>query len=173
MYDLSALNTAPPAAFLAALGDLYEHSPWVVERAAAFRPFASLAQLHAALRRVVDAATPDEQLALIRAHPDLAGREASEGTLTTDSSSEQRRLGIDRLSRAEFARIAELNRRYRERFGFPCIIALALHADRASVFRAFESRLANSRDVELETALEQIHHITNARLARRVRDEKA
>ena len=163
---LASLNTATPAQFLATLGGVFEHSPWVAERALAARPFADVAALHAAMLGAVTAATRDEQLTLIRAHPDLAGREAVDGTLTTDSSSEQGRLGLTALSRAEFERITALNQRYRERFGFPCIIALALHRDRASVFIAFENRIKNDPAQELRAALEQIGHITRSRLAR-------
>ncbi len=163
---LASLNTATPAQFLATLGGVFEHSPWVAERALAARPFADVAALHAAMLGAVTAATRDEQLTLIRAHPELAGREAVDGTLTTDSSSEQGRLGLTALSRAEFERITALNQRYRERFGFPCIIALALHRDRASVFIAFENRIKNDPAQELRAALEQIGHITRSRLAR-------
>lgn len=163
---LASLNTATPAQFLAILGGVFEHSPWVAERVLAARPFADVPALHAAMMDAVTAATRDEQLALIRAHPELAGREAVDGTLTTDSSSEQGRLGLTALSRAEFARITALNQRYRERFGFPCIIALALHRDRASVFTAFEKRIQNDPKQELRAAPEQIGHITRSRLAR-------
>ena len=163
---LASLNTATPAGFLATLGGVFEHSPWVAERALAARPFADVAALHAAMLGAVSSATQGEQLALIRAHPELAGREAVDGTLTADSSSEQGRLGLTALSRAEFERITALNQRYRERFGFPCIIALALHRDRASVFIAFENRIKNDPAQELRAALEQIGHITRSRLAR-------
>lgn len=170
MQSLVDINRISTTAFFSTLSDLYEHSPWVAERAAASRPFATLDALHAAMVRVVAHATPDEQLSLIRAHPELAGREASEGSLTADSSSEQTRLGLTSLTKAELASLADLNRRYRERFGFPCIIALALHATRDSVVREFEQRLGNSREAEIANALEQIHHITRARLAKRIRE---
>ena len=111
-------------------------------------------------------AARDEQLGLVRAHPELAGAEASEGTLTADSSSEQARLGFTRLSRDEFLRMAELNRRYREKFGFPCIVALRLHATRASVMAEMGRRLANDSGTEMKNALEQIGHITRGRLDR-------
>ena len=163
---LAGLNAAAPAQFVATLGGVFEHSPWVAERALAARPFGDIDALHAAMMGAVTAATRDEQLALIRAHPELAGREAVEGTLTTDSSSEQGRLGISSLRRPEFERITALNKAYRERFGFPCIIALALHPDRASVFAAFEQRVANTPEQELHAALEQIGHITRSRLLR-------
>lgn len=161
---LSEINAVSAGQFVAQLGNVFEHSPWVAERAASMRPFPDVAALHAAMTGVLAAASGEEQLALIRAHPELAGREAVAGSLTVDSGSEQGRLGLLALSRVEFERMADLNRRYRERFGFPCIIALALHADRESVFRTFESRLKDGREQELANALEQIGHITRARL---------
>lgn len=161
---LSEINAMPAGQFVARLGNVFEHSAWVAERAASMRPFPDVSALHSAMTGALAAASGEEQLALIRAHPELAGREAVAGSLTVDSGSEQGRLGLLALSRIEFERMADLNKRYRERFGFPCIIALALHADRDSVFRAFESRLKNTKDQELANALEQIGHITRARL---------
>lgn len=116
--------------------------------------------------QAVQEATAAEQLALVRAHPELAGAEAKEGTLTPDSSSEQDRLGFTRLSRDEVLQMAQINRRYREKFGFPCIVALRLHASRESVVAEMERRLKNEPRAELKTALEQIGHITRGRLGR-------
>lgn len=163
---LAAVNNAAPAAFVGTLAGVFEHSPWVAERTLPARPFASLDALHAAQMAAVAAASRDEQLALIRAHPELAGREAVDGTLTADSGTEQGRLGFTALTRDEFNRMAALNKAYRERFGFPCIIALALHGDRTSVMRAFEERLNNPPEAEIANALEQIGHITRSRLRR-------
>jgi OHCU decarboxylase len=143
---------------------VFEHSPWVAERAWRRGPFATVEDLHAAMMRAVDEASRAEQLALIRSHPELAGREAGEGTLTPDSSSEQGRLGFTRLSREEFLKMQDLNRRYREKLGFPCIVALRLHASRESVMREMERRLGNDRDTETKNALEQIGHIARGRL---------
>jgi chitin deacetylase len=171
MHSLAEFNRAGRAAFVAALGQVFEHSPWVAERAHAARPFASVAALHQAMLQAARAATRTEQLALIRAHPELAGREAAAGTLTADSATEQGRLGINALSRPEFERIRELNRRYSEKFGFPCIIALRLHADRASVLAEFERRLANDAEAEIENALAQIGHITRGRLDKLVKED--
>ena len=114
----------------------------------------------------VGEASEAEQLALIRAHPELAGAEAEEGTLTAHSSGEQGRLGLIALSKEEFRRISGINRRYREKFGFPCIVALKLHSDRASVLDEMERRLANRPDEERAAALAQIGHITRGRLDR-------
>jgi chitin deacetylase len=143
---------------------VFEHSPWVAERAWAARPFADAAALHRAMMRAVREAGREEQLALIRAHPELAGREATQGTLTADSTTEQGRLGFTSLARGELERIAELNRRYREKFGFPCIVALRLHRDRATVLNEMERRLANDAETEISNALEQIGHVTRGRL---------
>lgn len=112
------------------------------------------------MMRAVEQASREEKLALVRAHPELAGGES----LTLDSSSEQGRLGFHRLAREELERMRSLNRRYREKFGFPCIVALRLHADRGSVMAEMERRLANDGETELGNALEQIGHITRGRL---------
>jgi len=157
---LEQLNRLDLPAWLARCGALFEHSPWVAEAAWRERPFGSLDQLHQAMMRAVGSAAPTEKLALVRAHPELAGGE----NLTLDSSSEQARLGFDRLSRQELDAMNGLNRRYREKFGFPCIVALRLHANRQSVMREMERRLGNNADTELANALEQIAHITRGRL---------
>ena len=155
--------------FLDTFGAVYEHSPWVAERALAMRPFANRAALVAAMQAVVTGAPREAQLALIRAHPELAGAEAAAGRLTAHSSGEQARLGFNALSRTEFKRMSELNRRYRDRHGFPCIIALALHATRESVLAELERRIGNDRESEVAHALEQIGHIARGRLEKLVR----
>jgi 2-oxo-4-hydroxy-4-carboxy-5-ureidoimidazoline decarboxylase len=161
---LARLNAMPQAEFRAALGAVFEHSPWVAERAWSRRPFASVDALHAAMVAAVRAAEPEAQLALVHAHPELAGREAADGTLTADSTSEQGRLGFTALTRAELERVARANAAYREKFGFPCIVALRLHATRESVIAEMERRAANDRTAELAAALDQIGHITRGRL---------
>jgi 2-oxo-4-hydroxy-4-carboxy-5-ureidoimidazoline decarboxylase len=153
-------------AFVARFGGVFEHSPWVAERAWLRRPFASVDALHGAMMAAVHEAAREEQLALVRAHPELAGREATEGALTADSSSEQGRLGFTRLSRDEVEKVARLNRAYREKFGFPCIVALRLHASRGSVMQEMERRVGNDAGTELKNALEQIGHIARGRLER-------
>ena len=161
---LAEINRLAQQDFASRLGGIFEDSPWVAEEAWEKRPFASLDQLHEAMMLVVQQAARERQLALIRAHPELAGAEARDGTLTADSSSEQGRLGFTALSREEFLRMANLNRRYREKFGFPCIVALRLHVDRASVMQEMERRLGNDAQTELRNALEQIGHITRGRV---------
>jgi 2-oxo-4-hydroxy-4-carboxy-5-ureidoimidazoline decarboxylase len=139
---------------------VFEHSPWVAERAWRERPFGSIDALHAAMMRAVHAGSDAEKLALVRAHPELAGGQ----NLTVSSTSEQGRLGFNRLSEAELGRMNRINRAYREKFGFPCIVALRLHAERAAVMAEMERRLANDRETELKNALEQIGHIARGRL---------
>src|SRR6185436_631784 len=142
--DLPQINALTLAQFVARLGGVFEHSPWVAERAWGRRPFDSVERLHASMMQVVGEASSEEQLALLRAHPELAGREAAKGALTADSSTEQGRLGFLNLDRSHVERMAELNRRYRQRFGFPCIVALRLHASRASVMAEMRRRLGNT-----------------------------
>ncbi len=161
---MSEVNALKRDAFTAALGGVFEHSPWVAERAWPMRPFAGVDALHAGMMRCMRAASREEQLALLRAHPELAGKEAAAGTLTRSSSGEQERLGFTALSRTELERIAALNRSYREKFGFPCIVALRLHATRATVLAEMERRAGNDAQAEIALALEQIGHIARGRL---------
>jgi 2-oxo-4-hydroxy-4-carboxy-5-ureidoimidazoline decarboxylase len=164
--ELAELNALGEREFVALLGGIFEHSPWVARQAFAARPFSSVEALHAAMMAAVRAASRSQQLALVRAHPELAGVEAQAGRLTQDSSSEQARLGFTSLSRDEVLKMAELNRRYRERHGFPCIIALRLHATRDSVTEEMARRIDHPTDAELAAALEQVGHITQGRLQR-------
>ncbi len=161
---MSEVNALKRDAFTAALGGVFEHSPWVAERAWPMRPFAGVDALHAGMMRCMRAASREEQLALLRAHPELAGKEAAAGTLTRSSSGEQERLGFTALSRTELEQIAALNRSYREKFGFPCIVALRLHATRATVLAEMERRAGNDAQAEIALALEQIGHIARGRL---------
>jgi OHCU decarboxylase len=167
---LEHLNRLDLPAWLARFGAIFEHSPWVAEgawrRKETFGPFSSADELHRAMMRSVQEASAEKQLALVRAHPELAGGEA----LTVDSTSEQARLGFNRLSKAELEQMNSLNRRYREKFGFPCIVALRLHANRASVMHEMARRLGNNAETELAGALEQIGHITRGRLDRLLRE---
>lgn len=147
-------------AFVARHAALFEHSPWVVERAAERLPFTDV---HAGLMAAVHAASPEDQLALIRAHPELAGKAAIDRTLTEASTAEQASAGLDRLTPAEFDRFHALNAEYRDRFDFPFIICVRL-TDKAGILAAMEQRLSNSRDTEIATALVQIGEIVRLRL---------
>jgi 2-oxo-4-hydroxy-4-carboxy-5-ureidoimidazoline decarboxylase len=139
---------------------LFEHSPWIEERADALP---SSGNRHADLMAVLRAATPEEQLALIRAHPELAGKAALDKTLTDASAAEQASAGLDRLSQAEFDRFHALNAAYRARFDFPFIICVRL-TDKAGILAAMERRLGNEREAEIATALDQIGEIVRLRL---------
>jgi xanthine dehydrogenase D subunit len=149
---------------LADLGGLFEHSPWVVETAWRRGPFASVDELHAALVAAVREAPRERQLELIRAHPELAGREAEAGTLTRESSREQSRAGLDRLAADEFQALRRLNRAYSERFGFPMIVCVREHT-KDSILAWGAARLEHSREQEIEIALGEIAKIARLRLA--------
>jgi 2-oxo-4-hydroxy-4-carboxy-5-ureidoimidazoline decarboxylase len=163
VLTIEALNRMSQAAFVDTLGGVVEHSPWVVERAWQARPFAGLDALHRAMVDAVRRAMPAERIALLRAHPDLAGKAARAGAMTASSHAEQSSAGLDRLTDAEYARFQGLNTAYRERFGFPFIIAVRRH-DTASILAAFETRLGHSREQEIDAALEEVFDITRMRL---------
>lgn len=139
---------------------LFEHSPWVEARADAWP---SSGDRHADLMAVVHDATPEEQLALIRAHPELAGKAAIDKTLTDASAAEQASAGLDRLTAPEYERFHALNAAYRARFDFPFIICVRL-TDKAGILAAMEQRLGHGRDEEIATALAQIGEIVRLRL---------
>ena len=164
--ELAAVNALGEREFVERFGGVFEHSPWVAQRAWSRRPFGSVDALHEAMMQVLAEAGKKEQLALVCAHPELAGAEAKQGALTADSSSEQGRLGFLQLTREEFQGMARLNRRYRERHGFPCIVALRLHATRESVLAEMVRRTEEDSDSEFRNALEQIGHITRGRLGK-------
>jgi 2-oxo-4-hydroxy-4-carboxy-5-ureidoimidazoline decarboxylase len=152
-----------PQAFLAELGGVFEHSPWITELAFAARPFESVAALHGAMVDAVRGAARHRQLALLNAHPELAGKEAQIGALTKNSTAEQASAGLNALNREEMETIARSNRQYREKFGFPFIIAVRQHT-KDSIFSEFQRRLANDVDTELATCLDQVFVITRLRL---------
>ena len=149
--------------FVARYGGIYESSPWVAERAFERLESADQHDIEQTLRTVVDEAASDEKLALIRAHPDLAGRAAVAGQLTAESTSEQASAGLDQCTPQEFERFQALNASYRERFGFPFIMAVR-NSTRADILASFEARLQHSPEQEFETAIHQVHEIARLRL---------
>lgn len=167
VLDLDAVNTLNREAFVAALGPCFEHSPWVAERAFAQRPFASVAALHAAMIGVVRRAERQTQIDFLRAHPELAGREAQAGTMTEHSVSEQASAGLNALSHDEFVELRRLNARYRDRHGFPFIVAVRRH-DKAQIFALLRRRAEADSEAELLEALEQIAAITRLRVEAQV-----
>ena len=161
--DLQSLSTATREHFVKVLGGIFEHSPWVAESAWNARPFASIDALHAAMVAAVDAAGEARQLALICAHPELAGKEATAGTLTQDSRTEQSGAGLDRCSHEELVRLRELNLAYREKFGFPFVIAVK-HLTRQDILDALTTRINSSRERELAACVSEISKIGRLRL---------
>ena len=162
MSPIDALNRMPKPEFVAKLGGIYEHSPWVAERAYPARPFDSLDALHAAMEDVVSFAADDEKLALIRAHPELLGK-LDAAQLTASSRSEQSGAGLDRCTPQEKAEMRALNARYREKFGFPFIVAVK-GLDWAGIIERMQERLPNSREAEIAAALREIGRIARFRL---------
>jgi N-carbamoyl-L-amino-acid hydrolase len=164
VISLQELNSLPAQQFVAALSGIFERSPWVPERVAHSRPFNSGLALHEAMCNAVELASLDEQLALIRAHPELAGRAAIRGELTPESTREQQGAGLSACSPEEFARLHQLNTAYREKFSFPFILAVKGHT-RASVIAALEQRVDNTIEDERSVALSEIGRIAGFRLA--------
>lgn len=161
--NLPQLNAASDVLFIATLADIFEHSPWVAERVAPARPFGSVSALHQAMCAVVRSANHAEQMALLRAHPELAGREAQRGELTAASAQEQTRAGLNALTEGEIARISALNAAYRQRHSFPFIVCVGKHT-KQSLFADFERRAQNASDIELSEALHQVEAIAKLRL---------
>ncbi|MBK9656879.1 MAG: 2-oxo-4-hydroxy-4-carboxy-5-ureidoimidazoline decarboxylase [Rhodanobacteraceae bacterium] len=161
--NLTELNGLSQADFTAALAGIFEHSPWIPEATWPRRPFASVDELHAQMCATLAAADLDAKLALIRAHPELAGKLAIRGELTDASLREQAGAGLNQCSPEEFSRLTELNAAYIARFGFPFILAVRGH-DRDSIIANMAARVANEREVEIATALAQIERIAGFRL---------
>ena len=171
-WRLSEVNAGDQATFTERLGGLFEGSPWIAAATWEARPFASRAALHQALVATVMRAGEERQVELIRAHPDLVGRAALAGTLSRESTAEQRAAGLDpdALTPEEIARFTELNAAYKERFGFPFVIC-ARENKKASILAGFERRLHNTREQEIATALEEIAKIARYRLEDAVADD--
>src|SRR5437764_713294 len=158
MPKLAELNAMDRVEFVRVVGPVFEHSPWVAARTEAQRPFSSRETLHAALVATVEKASAEERVCLIRAHPDLIGDE-----LTAASKNEQASAGFQDATAEEVKQFREFNRQYRERFGFPFVICARLNKKEA-IARAFPVRLRNSREEEIETALQEISKIAELRL---------
>ena len=168
MISLDQLSTRDRRAFVAAVGDVFEHAPWVAERAYAARPFVTVAALHGAMMQALRSAPRNEQLAFLRGHPELAGKVARAGAMTPDSRAEQGGLGLDRLSPADFARFERANAAYARKFGFPFIVCVRRHASAESILATFEQRVGNDIETEFAAALTEIGHITRLRLEAKI-----
>jgi 2-oxo-4-hydroxy-4-carboxy-5-ureidoimidazoline decarboxylase len=157
------LNELSVSEFTRIVGPVFEHSPWIAEATAARRPFVNVEELHRALCETVRSASVEKQLDLISAHPDLVGRAALAGTLTTESTREQASAGLGQLTQDEIALFQKQNATYREKFGFPFVICARLNKKEA-IIAGFECRLQNTRKQEIRTALEEIFKIAELRL---------
>lgn len=159
MITLAAANRMTPGDFIKAFGEIAEHSPWVAETASKTRPYKTRDSMIEAFKAAVLNGNEGEQLALIRAHPDLATR----ATLSKDSTNEQKGAGLDTLSVTELKRFNEFNDHYRAKFGFPFIFAVK-GANKHQILGAFEQRINNSSRTEFKTAIEQVCRIIKFRL---------
>lgn len=151
------------AEFIRVIGPVFEHSPWIAERALAVRPFADHAALHRRLREIVLRSPKEKQIALIQAHPDLVGRAFLRKTLTPESQREQASAGLAQASPEERQQLQNYNASYRGRFGFPFVICARLNKKEA-ILKTLPERLNNSREKEIETALKEIFKIARLRL---------
>lgn len=163
--SFASINALDRPGFVARFGGIFEHSPWIADRAWALRPFKDVAALHAALVKTMQAATAEEKLSLLRAHPELAGREATEDRLTADSKGEQGSAGLDRLPPDEFRRLTEMNEAYRAKFGFPFIIAVR-GRNKDHILAEFARRLRRDAAAEQAAALAEVEAIARIRLDR-------
>ena len=163
LKKLSELNHCSKDDFVAALANIFEHSPWVAEDAASLRPFAGMAELLAAMTASVERASDEARLNLIKVHPDLANKTQRTAGLTAESGAEQDSVGLDRLSDAEYEAFERANTAYRTKFGFPYIVCVRRHT-RDSILRDFERRLPNDMTAEVRTSIAEICRIAALRL---------
>jgi 2-oxo-4-hydroxy-4-carboxy-5-ureidoimidazoline decarboxylase len=160
---LDDLNAMTKGDFVAALGNIFEYSPWIAEAAFDRRPFSGIAALFAAMTEAVRAGSSERRMALIKAHPDLADKTQRAAGLTEESSAEQTSLGLDRLSEAEYAAFERVNSAYRAKFNFPYIVSVRRHT-KDSVLRDFERRLPHDSDTEVAHSITEIGRIAALRL---------
>src|SRR5216684_1184140 len=160
---LSELNACSKDDFVAALANIFEHSPWIAEQTASMRPFAGVNQLFDAMKAAVDRAPAELRLGLIKAHPDLADKTQRAAGLTAESDAEQNSAGLDRLSDAEYDVFTRVNNAYRAKFGFPYIVCVRRQT-KDSILRDFERRLPNDAKTEMQTSIAEIFRIAALRL---------
>ena len=168
-HTLASLNACSRTEFLAALGGVFEHAPWVAEAVIEQRPFSSVEQMHRAMLGAIRSLPEAGLVEFLNVHPELAGAQARAGVMTADSTREQGALAVGAMPAEEIARWDRLNRDYRGRFGFPFILCARRHSQ-ASMLEAFERRLVRERNEELAAAVQEIEHISRLRLADRIAD---
>ena len=160
---IDEINNRSDSQFIELLGSIFEHSPWVAELVIPIRPFDSREDLHQSMAHAVRQAPEVQRMELLCRHPELAGKEASSGTLTEDSKREQAGAGLNQCSKQELDKIAALNLAYREKFHFPFIIAVT-GLNKHQIIDAMEQRLANNEDVEFDTAIGEVEKIARIRI---------
>lgn len=165
--DFDTINKMDKATFVQEFGGIFEKSPWVAEKAWESRPFAGVDEMHQKMFDVIKGASKQQQIAFLNNHPELAGKEAQAGQMTTDSVAEQASAGLNSLSKDELARLQKYNADYRAKFGFPYMIFVRGHT-KEGIFFYFDRRLKNAPDVELNNALDQVYGITRFRLRRKL-----
>jgi 2-oxo-4-hydroxy-4-carboxy-5-ureidoimidazoline decarboxylase len=161
--SIAALNQFDREQFVESLGTIFEHSPWVADLAYECRPFRSVSHLHQSMVETVEKSPEFQRMALICNHPELAGKEADAGTLTTDSLKEQSGAGLNQCTAEELAQLQSLNRTYQEKFEFPFVIAVT-GLNKIQIIEALEARLKNSAAVEFDTSIIEIGKIGKIRL---------
>jgi OHCU decarboxylase len=162
-YSLAEVNSLPEEEFVSVIGPVFEHSPWIAEATYSKRPFSSIEDLRGKLCATIKVADDSAKEELIRAHPDLVGRAAQAGTLTSASTNEQASAGLMALTPDEIAKFERYNAEYRQKFGFPFVICARLNKKEA-ILQAFPVRLQHSREEEMDTALREIFKIADLRL---------
>ncbi len=167
MNTIAELSEMGRGEFVAALDGIWEHSPWVAERAWERRPFGNAKAVIAAMDAAVDAASDGERMALIQSHPDLAGKLAAAGRLTAESAGEQAGAGLNALTDTERKAFSERNDAYRKRFDFPFIICAREHS-KAGILAEFDRRLGNESDAEIAAAIAEVKKIARLRAEDRV-----
>jgi 2-oxo-4-hydroxy-4-carboxy-5-ureidoimidazoline decarboxylase len=161
--SIAELNACSRSDFITTLANIFEHSPWIAEQAAASRPYAGVRQLFEAMKTAVERAPAELRLALIKAHPDLANKTQRAAGLTADSTAEQDSVGLDRLSDAEYEAFERVNNAYRSKFGFPYIVCVRRQT-RDSILRDFARRLPNDAPTEMKASIGEIGRIAALRL---------
>lgn len=169
--DMAAINAMDRPAFVQTFGAIFENSPWVADAAWEKRPFAGVDELHAAMVAVAKYAPAPKQLALLQSHPDLAGKEAQAGDMTASSVTEQASAGLNALSKDEMEQIAGLNGSYRQKFGFPFIIAVRMHT-KEGVFFEFNRRMKNDTATEYANDMQNVYAITRLRLRKLLKEDQ-
>ncbi len=161
--SIQNINNCSATEFINTLGSIFEHSPWVAELACAGRPFDSVDSLLVKMKSLVNAASHHQRHTLICNHPELAGQEAQQDTLTTESKNEQAAAGLNNCSREELQKLRSLNKQYREKFGFPFVIAVK-NLSRQDILDAMQTRLQNTKEIEFDSCIQQIGKIAEFRL---------